>query len=184
MNAFANLVSETIQTAKRRWALYLTLGILLILVGILALLDSFAATVASIVVFGVIILVAGVLQVIASFQARGAGHIVLLLLLGILDIVIGWMLIQHPGIGMLAATMLLAVWFVFTGIFRFVGASLYRFPQYGWAMVSGVITFILGVLLWAHWPVSALWFIGFAVGLNFIFSGISWTTFALRLKKI
>jgi len=66
--------------------------------------------------------------------------------------------------------------------FRFVSALWLRFPQYGMAAVSGVITFILGILLWAKWPSSALWFIGFAVGSNFIFVGLAWSSMALKLK--
>jgi uncharacterized membrane protein HdeD (DUF308 family) len=46
-----------------------------------------------------------------------------------------------------------------------------------------VLSCILGVLLWAQWPISALWFIGFIVGLNFIFTGAWLSSLAFRLKN-
>jgi len=43
---------------------------------------------------------------------------------------------------------------------------------------------ILGILLWVQWPVSALWFIGFAVGVSLIFDGAAWTSLAMRLRSV
>lgn len=184
MNSLNHIAAETLHNMRRRWGWFLALGVLLILVGIWALVDSFAASVASIVLFGVVLIVGGLFQVLATFRARGAGHIILLLLLGLLEIIVGWVFIVQPGAGLMLVTMLLAVLFVFIGLFRVITALVYRYPQYGWAILSGVISFILGILLWVHWPVSALWFIGFVIGLNFLFAGLYWTAFALRLKRL
>ncbi len=81
-------------------------------------------------------------------------------------------------------TLLLAALFVFTGIHQFVAALWLQLPNYGWyaRTLSGLVSFILGVMLWMQWPVPAEWFIGFAVGINFIFAGVAWSTFALKIK--
>ena len=68
----------------------------------------------------------------------------------------------------------LAALFVFGGIFRFVSALWLKFPHFGSMAFSGIISFILGILLWIQWPYSAFSFIGFVVGLNFIFAGVAW----------
>jgi uncharacterized membrane protein HdeD (DUF308 family) len=86
--------------------------------------------------------------------------------------------------GALTLTLLLAALFVFGGIFRFITALWLQLPNYGWVAVSAVITFILGVLLWLQWPFSATWFIGFAVGVNFIVAGIAWLALALQLRRL
>jgi uncharacterized membrane protein HdeD (DUF308 family) len=182
VNTLASNVVESVQQTRREWGWYFALGILLIAVGIYAIYSGSAATLASVVVLGVVVLIAGIAQLIAAFLARGAGHVILLLLVGALDVIIGWMLIQHPTAGALTVTLLLAALFVFGGLFRFVSSLLLQFPQYGWVAFSGIITFLLGILLWAEWPFSAVWFIGFAVGLNFIFAGISWSIMAWKLK--
>lgn len=180
-----NLISDvagSVQAVRNQWGWYLTLGIVLIAAGILAIIYQGTATGASVVVFGALLLIAGVVQLIAAFQSRGAGHVILLLLVGVLDIVVGWMLMQHPEAGALTLTLLLAALFVFTGIYQFIAALWLQLPNYGWYAFSGVISFILGVLLWAQWPISALWFIGFSVGLYLIFGGIAWVAFAMRIK--
>jgi uncharacterized membrane protein HdeD (DUF308 family) len=182
MGTFVADVAKPIQEARRAWGWYLTLGIVLVAIGVYAIVNSMTATFASVVVLGAVVLIAGIVQIVAAFQSRGAGHVILLLLVGALDIVVGLMLMQHPLAGALTVTLLLAALFVFGGIFRFVSALWLQFPQYGWVAFSGVITFVLGILLWAQWPVSAMWFIGFAVGINFIFAGISWSALAWKLK--
>ncbi len=182
MKELAADIAGTVRAVQNQWGWYLFLGIVLIAAGVLAIIYQGAATAASVVVFGALLLVAGVTQLIAAFQSRGAGHVILLLLVGILDIIVGWMLMQHPEAGALTLTLLLAALFVFTGLYQFVAALWLQLPNYGWYAFSGIITFVLGVLLWAQWPISATWFIGFAVGINFIFAGIAWAAFALKIK--
>jgi len=177
-------IAWDVQAAHRQWGWYLAVGILLIVVGIYAIYAEGLATLASVIAIGFVLLIAGIAQIVGAFMARGAGHVILLLLVGFLDLIVGFALLQHPTVGALAITLLLAAVFLFGGIFRFVSALWLQFPNYGWVAVSGLISFILGVLLWVQWPVSAFWFIGFAVGLNFIFAGIAWSSLGLKLKAL
>ena len=177
-------IASDVAAVHRQWGWYLALGIVLILAGVYALYAEGLATLASVIALGIVLLIAGIAQIVSAFMARGAGHVILLLLIGFLDIIVGFALLQHPALGALTITLLLAALFLFGGIFRFVSALWLQFPNYGWVAASGVISFILGVLLWIQWPISAFWFIGFAVGLNFIFAGIAWTSMALRLKAV
>jgi uncharacterized membrane protein HdeD (DUF308 family) len=179
----AQIASDVI-AAHRQWGWYLALGILLILVGIYAIYAEGLATLASVFAIGIVLLIAGIAQLVGAFMARGAGHIILTLLVGFLDIIVGFALLQHPTVGALVITLLLAALFLFGGIFRFVSALWLQFPNYGWVAASGVISFILGALLWMQWPISAFWFIGFAVGLNFIFAGIAWSSLGLKLRAL
>jgi uncharacterized membrane protein HdeD (DUF308 family) len=171
-----------VRAVQNQWGWYLTLGIVLIASGILAIIYQGTATVASVVVFGVLLIIAGATHLIAAFQSRGAGHVPLLLLIGLLDLVVGWIIVQHPDAGALTLTLLLAALFVFTGIYQFVAALWLQLPNYGWYALSGIISFVLGVMLWMQWPVSAVWFIGFAVGVYFVFAGVAWTAFAVKIR--
>jgi uncharacterized membrane protein HdeD (DUF308 family) len=145
--------------ARSNWGWYVALGILLIVVGIYAIWAEGAATLASVFALGIV-----------------------LVLIGVLDVIVGLMLLEHPVAGALLVTLLLAALLVFGGIFRLISALSMQFPNYGWVAVSGVLSTLLGILLWVQWPVSAIWFIGFAVGLNFIFAGVSWTWLGWKLK--
>ncbi|HTZ54994.1 MAG TPA: HdeD family acid-resistance protein, partial [Candidatus Acidoferrum sp.] len=173
---------QSIRKIQGRWGWYLFLGVLLIALGVLAIIYESTATAVSVIVLGALLIVAGVAKLIAMFQSRGAGHVILLLLLGALDIVVGWTLIQYYAAGSLIATLLLAVLFVFTGFYGFVAAMWLQLPNYGWYAVLGLLTIALGVLLWLQWPISAIWFIGFTVGLYLIFGGVTWIAFALKIK--
>jgi uncharacterized membrane protein HdeD (DUF308 family) len=110
--------------------------------------------------------------------------VILALLVGALDIVVGLVLMQHPGAGALTVTMLLAALFVFSGLYRLVLAIWLQSPFYGWFALSGFLTFVLGVMLWMQWPFSAQWFIGFAVGVNFIFAGTAGSGLGWELKQV
>jgi uncharacterized membrane protein HdeD (DUF308 family) len=175
-------VADSLDRAHKMWGWYLALGVAMIALGAYAITYGMAATLASIVVLGAVCLAAGILRVAAAFQSHGAGHFALFLMLGILDIIVGWMLMQHAVAGALVVTLLLALLFVFEGIYGLVGALWLQFPYYGWVAFSGIVSLVLGILLWAEWPISATWFIGFAVGLNFIMSGVAWSALALKLK--
>lgn len=177
----AQIVRDVAQ-ARKDWGWYVALGILLILVGIYAIWAEGAATLASVFALGIVLLIAGIGQLVAAFMARGAGHMILMLLVGVLDIIVGLMLLEHPIGGALVVTLLLAALLVFGGVFRFISALWLQFPNYGWVAAGGVLSTILGILLWAQWPFSAIWFIGFVVGLNFIFAGITWTALGFKLK--
>jgi uncharacterized membrane protein HdeD (DUF308 family) len=171
------------QEFRKEWGWLLAIGILEILVGIYCVWAQVTATLATILVLGALLFVVGVAEIIGAFRAHGAGHVILFLLGGLISIVVGLALLSHPGAGALAVTLLLAAALVVTGIFRFWGSLALQFPHYGWAAVSGVLSFILGLLLWAQWPSSATWFIGFIVGINFIFTGVWLASLAFMLKN-
>jgi uncharacterized membrane protein HdeD (DUF308 family) len=175
-------IAMDINAARKQWGWYLALGIVLILAGIVAIWAEGLATLTFVTALGFVLLVAGVAQIIGAFVARGVGQVILTLLVGALDIIVGLMLMEHPVAGALTITLLIAALLVFGGIFRFVSALVLRFPQHGWVAISGVIGVVLGILLWMQWPVSALWFLGFAVGVNLIFAGVAWSSFAFKLK--
>lgn len=183
MNTFISDVNASLNAARKEWGWFLAVGLLLVALGVAAFLYQPASTIASVIVLGSIVFTAGILQLFLAFQARGAGHVILSLIIAVLDVVVGFALIEHPAAGALLVTLMLAVYFVFSGAFRIIYALWAEYPQYGWAVLSGIISTALGVMLWLQWPVSAIWFIGLAVGVNFIFLGISLSAFAFRIRS-
>jgi uncharacterized membrane protein HdeD (DUF308 family) len=175
-------VDTSLSNARKIWGTLLAVGIALIVLGAAAIIYDVSATIVSIFALGVMIFIAGIIQVLAAFQARGAGHVILFLLVGALELVVGYVLMKDPSVGASAVTLILAVYFMFSGIFRVFYSLWAQFPQYGWAVFSGIVTFALGVMLCTQWPNASDWFLGFAVGLNFLLFGISWTALALKLK--
>jgi uncharacterized membrane protein HdeD (DUF308 family) len=172
-----------LSAARKEWGWILALGLGLIALGVVAILYQDIATLASVFALGVMIIVGGILQLAAMFQARGAGHVILDLLLGLLDLVVGFVLVTHPVAGALIVTLVLSVYLLFGGAFRVIYALWAQLPHSGWEALTGVLAIVLGVLLWMHWPTSAVWFLGFAVGINFLFSGFAYTRLAFKLRS-
>lgn len=182
MRAPTRLSPEAIQTAQKQWGWYLGIGILLGLLGIWSLINTLVAGLLSVMVLGFTLLLAGIFQIFGTFKSRGTEQIRPMTLLGLLDLVLGFLLIINPGMGLLMITVMLAILFIFVGGLRLAAALTFRTPNYGWTALSGAITGLLGILLLAQLP-GSIWLIGFLIGLNFLFNGISWIAFALRLKS-
>jgi uncharacterized membrane protein HdeD (DUF308 family) len=180
----ATLAVAAIGEARKNWGWYLALGIVLMLTGVYCIWAEGLATVASVVVLGAILMVGGIAQIAGAFVARGAGAVIMLLLAGILEIVVGVMLAGHPGIGALTITLFVAMLLVFGGAYRLVSSLVLQVPHLGWAVLSAVVTVLLGVMLWTQWPFSATWFIGFAVGISFVFQGAGLASLAYKLKSL
>jgi uncharacterized membrane protein HdeD (DUF308 family) len=156
---------------KSLWAI--ALGGVLVLVGVLALAYPAITTVETAVVFGVLLLIAAALQMGTAVWARGWGGFFLNVLVGLLYSFVGLVLIDRPTLAAVELTLLLAVFMVAAGLYRLVAALSLRFTGWGWALLNGVITLLLGVLIWRHWPGDGLWVIGLLVGIELLFSGWS-----------
>lgn len=175
-------VNAELQDVRKHWGWFLALGAGLIILGVLAIIYEEIATLASISALGIFLIIAGVLQLAMAFATRGAGHVILYLLFGVLEVLVGLVLLAHPVAGALLVTLTLSVYLIFSGVFRVVYSLWAQMPYYGWAAFAGALAIALGVLLWAQWPSSAIWFLGFAVGVNFVFAGSAWAALALRLR--
>jgi uncharacterized membrane protein HdeD (DUF308 family) len=168
------------------WCLFLV-GLLLMVCGTVALvvpaltvLTSFA----TVVVLGVALLVAGIVTIITSFWAGKWSATLLHLLVGILYVVAGFVIADTPVTAALMLTAFAAALFILVGVYRTLAAFIIRFPQWGWAVLNGVITFLLGVVIYRHFPQSALWLIGVLVGVELLFHGWSWIMLSLAVRKI
>ena len=169
---------------RRNWKWLLALGILLVILGCIAVADAFAATVASMIFFGWVLVFAGVLQGIQAFRHRQSGHLFLHVLNAVLAFVVGLLVLGNPLAGALVMTLLLAAYFTVAGVFRIVAGAATPIRGKAWIIVSGIVTLLLGILIWAHWPVSALWIIGLYIGIDLIFIGWSQIMLALALRRV
>jgi len=168
---------------RHNWGWFLALGIISILLGTIALVDSVAVTVISMIFFGWILVIWAIFEAIQIIRHRRGWHVLLHTLNAVLSLVVGLMLIRNPVGGALIITLLLAAYFTVSGIFRIVAALTLRTPEWGWTLTSGVISLILGILVWDRWPVNALWIIGFFIGIHLIFTGWAEVMLALAVRR-
>ncbi len=136
------------------------------------------------IVLGIALMVAGIVTIVSSFWIGKWSGMLLHLLAGILYLVVGLMVSERPVAGAIVITLFIAATFIVMGLFRIVSALVVRFPQWGWVLFNGIITLLLGIVIYRHLPESALWVIGILVGVELIFNGWSWIMLALAVKKI
>lgn len=164
------------------WGWFLAFGIALVVLGVLAIGRAVTATIVSILFFGWLLLLACGIEVAqAIVVGHWAGffhHLVAAILFG----VTGFLIVTRPLLGAEVATMLMAVFFLIGGLFQIISSAWVALPGWGWQLVDGIITFILGVLVLAQWPVSGLWVIGLFIGIDLIFYGGAWIALALGLR--
>jgi len=158
---------------KHHWRRFVVLGVALVMLGVVALGSVGLATIASVFVFGWILVVAGLLETIHAWHVRGWSGFTRHLLSGVLSFVVGGLIIANPAAGTLSLTLLMAAFFIVGGVFRIATALSFRFPGRAWAVVGGIVTVALGMIIAAEWPVSAVWVIGTFVGIDLIFDGWS-----------
>jgi uncharacterized membrane protein HdeD (DUF308 family) len=173
-----------IEHLRHSWGWLLALGIVLIVLGIIALAFIPAATLASVLALGWLMVFSGFFEAIYAVRARHWGGVFLHIIAAVLGVLIGLLVVTHPVAGALAWTMLFAAFLTVIGLFRTVAAIQFRFRSWGWAVFDGIVTLVLGILLWAAWPSSSLWFLGLALGIALILRG--WTTvmFALGVRML
>jgi uncharacterized membrane protein HdeD (DUF308 family) len=173
-----------IENLRPRWGWLLTLGTVLVLIGTTAMIIPLGATIAGSLIFGWILSAAGIVEIIYAFRIHKWGGLFLHLMVGLLGLFTGLLTLTHPLAGSLVWTLLIASFMVVVGVFRLIAAITLRFPNWGWSVLDGVITMILGALLWGEWPWSSLWFWGVALGISLIFRGWSYIMFAIAIREV
>jgi uncharacterized membrane protein HdeD (DUF308 family) len=174
-----------VEEIRKNWGWFLALGLLLTILGGMVIQTSYVATVFSIMLFGALLTGAGIVQFIQSFLARKWSGLFLMLLLGLLYIVTGLFCLAKPATAAITLTFWIAAFCFIGGLFRMITSLVLRFRQWGWVFFNGLVTFILGAIIYADWPISGLWVIGLFIGVDMVLSGWSWILLSLtsRLTK-
>jgi uncharacterized membrane protein HdeD (DUF308 family) len=171
-----------IEGLRKLWFLMLILGVALIVVGMVAISATWIAGLATVVVLGSLFLCGGAFEVINAFCARCWRGFGLHMLAGILYAVLGLLMVTWPGQAATVFTLMIAAGLFLGGLFRIVASIIGRFHGWGWSLLNGVITLVLGALIWREWPESAYWVIGLFVGIDMVFAGMSWVMTALTAR--
>ncbi|HMD54361.1 MAG TPA: HdeD family acid-resistance protein [Phycisphaerae bacterium] len=173
-----------LERIKHDWGWFFGLGLALILLGVMSMIVPEVTTLFVILFCGWLLVFGGFFETFGALFSRHWNGFFLHLFFGILSIVIGGLIVFHPDVGALALTMLLAAFFLISGLFRIVTAVEIRLPGWGWSVVAGIITALLGILIWAKWPISSSWVIGLLVGIELFCRGWVWLMFALGIRRL
>jgi uncharacterized membrane protein HdeD (DUF308 family) len=159
-------------------------GVLLIIFGMVAIGSPFLAAVAVNAVIAWLIVLAGVVHLVLAFHTHRAGSVIWKLLVGVAYLCFGAYLIMHPVLGVASLTLVLASLFLIEGILNIVLFFKMR-PMQGssWVLVDGIITLMLGLMIYLQWPSSSAWAIGTLVGVSMIISGVTRVMISLAVRR-
>jgi uncharacterized membrane protein HdeD (DUF308 family) len=166
------IASGLLDGIKKNARLAVIIGIIMLICGFLAIGSPLAAGLSVTILVGAMLIVGGISQCILAFQAGAFGKGLLIFIMGALTAVAGFYLFNQPLAGLASITMFLAVYFVVTGIFELVSAFQIR-PAEGWGLMlfNGIVTLLLGIMIWRQFPLSGAWAVGVLFGIKLVLSG-------------
>jgi len=178
-------VVHELQAIHKHWPWFLALGIAMVVIGMFAISWACIATitVTATWLFGFLLLGGGIAEIVTSFSAGRWSGTLVHLLVGVLYVVVGFMIIEQPENSAIQLTLIIAFFLIISGVMRVVAALSERFPGWGWVLLNGSITAMLGLLIYKQWPVSGLWVIGLFIGIDLIFTGWAWIMLSLGLRQ-
>jgi uncharacterized membrane protein HdeD (DUF308 family) len=176
--------NSPVDVVRQASTLSIVWGVLLIVLGMVALGSPFLAAVAVNAAVAWLIVLAGAVHVMLAFRVHGAGSVIWKLLVGVAYICFGGYVILHPLLGVVSLTLLLASLFLIEGILNIV--LFFKMRSLGgssWLLVDGIVTLVLGVMIYMQWPSSSAWAIGTLVGVSMIISGVSRVMMSFGVRK-
>lgn len=174
------------QALHDHWVLYLVEGIVLLVLGAIAIIIPPLATLAATILFGWLFLISGVVGLFTSFLMRAAPGFWWSLISAALGVVVGGWLLAQPVSGAVSLTILLVAFFIIEGVVTIMFALDHKRElsgRWGWMLVSGIVDFVLGAMILAGLPSTAVWAIGLLVGINMVFGGTALIAMALHAHK-
>ncbi len=154
-------------------------GYVLIALGVLAILFPLFFSIAAKALLGWVFLLTGAALLYHAFQAKEWASAIWSGLIALLHLALGVYLAFFALTGLVGLTFLVGLAFLVQGIFEGMIAMQHRPKKgWGWLAFNGFATLLMGVLLIAGLPSTALWAIGLLLGINFLTSGIAFVALA------
>ena len=164
--------SAMIDAIRRNARVAVITGVVMVICGILAIGSPLAAGVSVTLVVGMLLAIGGVSQCVIAFSAGAFGEGLLVFLMGVITTFAGLFLLTQPLAGLAAITLFLAAYFMVEGIIELIAAMKIR-PAGGWLwlLATGIVTLLLGIMIWRQFPVSGAWAVGLLFGIKLVMSG-------------
>jgi uncharacterized membrane protein HdeD (DUF308 family) len=173
------------ETMREHWVLFMVEGIVLVVLGMLAIVIPQLASLAVTILIGWLFLISGVVGLVTTFWVKGAPGFWWSLVSVVVAVGAGVVLLAWPISGTLSLTLVLIVFFIVEGVASVMYGIEHRreaSSRSGWMIVSGVIDLILAAIIFSGLPGTAFWALGLLVGINMVFGGTSLIAMALGAR--
>ena len=177
--------SGPLRVVKKITGWYVVAAVLFIVLGLFAIIEPAVAGLAVALLVGWLLIFGGASHLIGAFKGGGAKQVIFQLLIGIIYLISGFYCLTHPLLAIGTLTLLLASVILVEGVLEII--SYFRLKgedASGWMLLNGIITLLLGGMIWFHWPSSSIWAIGILLGVNLLMTGMARLTFGLAARKL
>jgi uncharacterized membrane protein HdeD (DUF308 family) len=176
---------NAIENIREHWGWFLALGIIFIVGGVFAIAMPFIAGLTVTIIFSIVLVWLGIMQIIQAFSTKSWGGFIWELIIGIVLLVGGIATWIDPVLGAITLTIVVAAVFIAKGIFQIILAFHTRpHSGWGWILTAGILSVLVGLIIWIGWPVSTAWALGYLAGISLIFSGWSYVMLSLAAKRV
>jgi len=182
-NDTERVITETIRTY---WGLFLAQGIIMMVLGAVAIVWPQLSTLAVDLYAGWMFLISGIFGLATMFLAPSAAAFFWSLLTAALSLFVGVLLLWHPVEGVVSLTLVLIAFFIVEGVFQIAAAIRDRqaLPDsWGWLLMSGIADLVLAAIMISGWPLTAIWALGLIVGINLLTSGLAIVMVAVAARS-
>ncbi len=159
------------------------MGVLTIIFGILAMMMPYVAGQSVLTLIGILVMAGGIMRMIWAFKAGSLGKGILVFVIGGLTLLAGFWILTEPFIAAGALTIVLSAYFFVDG-FAEIMAAFSLSQGKGWLIFDGVVTVVLGALLFMGFPFSGPLAVGVLLGFKLLLAGITMLTLGSAAKKV
>lgn len=174
-----------IHQVTAKWGWFLAMGIVLLALGIYASMSIVLATAATSIFIAMIMVIAGLAQLINAFSVQSWERFMLLLIAGIIYTAAGVVCFTYPIMAAVIFTFMLGLMLIIVGVLRMIiGFQSKNLTGWGYIVLAGALSAVLGIMIISGWPNDALWMLGIFLSIDLIFQGCGWIAFALGLRTL
>jgi uncharacterized membrane protein HdeD (DUF308 family) len=183
----STFLAGTLPTVRAHWGWFLVEGIVIVVLGALAIALPLFAGLAIAIVLGWLLIVAGIVGLFATMNARYAPGFAWALISAVLALVVGVVLLWDPAAGLVTLTLALIVYFAVDGILNIALAITHRRDyasgRWEWMLFNGIVDLILAAIVFAGLPGTVTWVLGLLVGIDLVVGGAALIAMALAAKR-
>lgn len=176
-------ISGEITVSSKRLMIF---GILSLIFGIAGTFMSTAMTVTTMLILGIFVIIIGSIFLIESFSAPEWKGKLFGLLISILYIILGVIILNDPAASAISFTLFIALVLIVIGIIRAIIAFKVKneLKIWGFILISGLFSILLGVMIYKEWPESGLWVIGLLISIELAIQGMNAIFLSQTMKNI
>jgi uncharacterized membrane protein HdeD (DUF308 family) len=175
------------EAVRAHWILFLIQGVIMVVLGLLAVARPMIATLAVEIFAGWLFVISGIVGLAGAFTAWKTPGITWTLIRALLAIILGVLLLWRPFAGVLTLTLLLAAFFAAQGVAQIIVSIEHRATlpsSWLWVLLSGIVDLLLAAIIISGWPGTATWVLGLLVGINLFMSGVALVMTSIACRSV